>query len=160
MSAQPKCPECNRRAQHALTCSKRGFAALSVSGYKINSTADANAEPRVARACKLSRAEQWTLTAALDKRIEFCRDAVKRHMAGESVAVLAKYYKISKPGFYLWVAKYKQALLESADRKALTPADAALTDKRVLIAEIQALKLENAKLRNKVVSLMVKHGEL
>jgi transposase len=87
-------------------------------------------------------------------------EAVKRYMAGESVAVLAKRYKISKPGFYLWVQKYKQALLEQAERKDLKPKDAALVDKRVLIAEIQALKLENQKLRNKVVSLMVKHGEL
>jgi hypothetical protein len=87
-------------------------------------------------------------------------EAVKRYMAGESVTVLAKLYKISKPGFYLWVRKCKQALLEQAARKDLKSEDAALVDKRVLIAEIQVLRLENAKLRNKVVSLMIKTGEI
>lgn len=87
-------------------------------------------------------------------------EAVRRHMAGESAAVLAKFYKISKPGFYLWVKKYKEQLLAQNAREGLTPKEAELTDKRVLIAENQALKLEVRKLRDKVVSMMIKAGEL
>jgi hypothetical protein len=42
--------------------------------------------------------------------------AVKRHLDGESAAILAKYYGMSRPGFYLWVKKYKTARLEEAAR--------------------------------------------
>jgi hypothetical protein len=87
-------------------------------------------------------------------------EAVKRFMNGEQAVVLAKHYKISKPGFYLWVKKYKEDLLKSSRTGDMTPADAATADKRTLIAEVQALKLENQKLRNKVVSLMIKSGDL
>jgi len=87
-------------------------------------------------------------------------EAVKRHMAGESVRVLAKFYKISVPQFYNWIAAYKQTLLEQSAKRDMTPKDAELVDKRVLIAEVQALKLENRKLRDKVVSLMMKAGDL
>ena len=87
-------------------------------------------------------------------------EAVKRHMAGESAAVLAKLYKISKPGFYLWVKKYKEAMLDRAKRGDMTPQDAETADKRTLIAEIQELKIENRKLRDKLVTLMLKSGEI
>jgi hypothetical protein len=87
-------------------------------------------------------------------------EAVKRRMAGESVAVLAKYYKISRPGFYLWVKKYKEQLLEKSKHNGMSTHDAEVSDKRTLIAEVQALRLENQKLRNKVVSLMIKSGEM
>ncbi len=87
-------------------------------------------------------------------------EAVKRYLAGESAAVLAKYYKISKPGFYLWVAKYKQELLKNADRAHMSPKDADLVDKRVLLTELEAMRVENRKLRDKVVTLMMKAGEM
>ena len=87
-------------------------------------------------------------------------EAVKRHLAGESAAVLAKYYKVSKPGFYLWVQKYKADLLERSKHAGMDPHDAEMSDKRTLIAEIQALKQEVQKLRNRLVDNLVKHGEL
>lgn len=87
-------------------------------------------------------------------------EAVRRHMNGESAVVLAKLNKISKAGFYLWVKKYKQNLLEQSKRAGMTPADAEHSDKRTLIVELQALKEENQKLRNKVVSLMIKSGDM
>jgi transposase len=87
-------------------------------------------------------------------------EAVKRFMNGEQAVVLAKHYKISKPGFYLWVKKYKEELLRTSKTGDMTPHQAELSDKRTLIAEVQALKLENQKLRNKVVSLMIKSGEM
>jgi hypothetical protein len=83
-------------------------------------------------------------------------EAVKRHMAGESAAVLAKFYKISKPGFYLWVSKYKAAMLEKSKTQGMTPHDAEVSDKRTLIVEIQALKQENRKLREIVLDSMLK----
>lgn len=87
-------------------------------------------------------------------------EAVRRFMAGEQAVTLAKYYKISKPGFYLWVKKYKEQLLEKSKRQGMTPHDAEVSDKRTLIAEVQSLKLENHKLRDKVVALMIKAGEI
>jgi hypothetical protein len=88
-------------------------------------------------------------------------EAVKRYMDGrESVRVLAKFYKISKAGFYLWVAKYKKQLVETSKRSGMSPADADRADKRTLATEIEQLRLENRKLRDRVVSLMIKSGEL
>lgn len=87
-------------------------------------------------------------------------EAVKRYMAGEQVAVLSKFYKISKPGFYLWVAKYKQAQLERARTQGMTPIAVELTDKRAMMAEIDALRQENRKLRDKLLTNMIKHNEL
>lgn len=86
--------------------------------------------------------------------------AVKRFMAGEQAVALAKEYKISKPGFYLWVSKYKRELLEKSKTVNMTPKDAATADKRTLLIEIDSLKLENRKLRDKVLDMMVKAGEL
>lgn len=84
-------------------------------------------------------------------------EAVKRYMAGEQASTLAKYYKVSKPGLYLWIQKYKRELLEKSGKRDISPEDAELTEKRVLIAELQALKLENKKLRDRVVDMMVKY---
>lgn len=87
-------------------------------------------------------------------------EAVKRYMGGEQVSTLAKYYKVSRAGFYLWVRKYKEETLERSKKSGMTPHDAELSDKRTLVSEIQALKLENHKLRDKVVALMIKAGEI
>jgi transposase len=87
-------------------------------------------------------------------------EAVKRHVDnGEQAAVLAKLYKVSKAGFYLWVKKYKQDLLDKSKRSGMSQADAKTADKQALIIEVQALKLENRKLRDKVLDYMMKVGE-
>lgn len=85
-------------------------------------------------------------------------EAVKRHLAGEPVSTLAKHYKISRAGFYLWVAKAKQAMLAKASTVDMTPKEKELSDKRVLIAEIQALRLENRRLRELVLDGMIRKG--
>lgn len=86
--------------------------------------------------------------------------AVKRFLNREASAVsLAKQYKISKAGFYLWVKKYKQGLLEASKRSGMTPASVEKSDKQTLIAEVQQLKLENRKLRDKVLDYMIRVGE-
>lgn len=86
--------------------------------------------------------------------------AVKRFLdGGEQAVVLAKLYKISKAGFYLWVKKYKQDLLDKSRRAGLSPDQVQSSDKRTLVTEVEQLRLENRKLRDKVVSLMIKAGE-
>lgn len=87
-------------------------------------------------------------------------EAVKRYMAGEQVSVLSKYYKVSKPGFYLWVAKHKQAMLDKASTQAMTPKDAAIADKRTLLIEVEQLRQENRKLRDKLLTEMMKAGTI
>ena len=86
--------------------------------------------------------------------------AVKRHMAGESAVDLATEYKVARATLYNWLASYKRELLEQASLKGAARHDPELASKQALIAEIQALKLENAKLRNKMVSLMLAAGQL
>lgn len=83
--------------------------------------------------------------------------AVARYLGGESVIALAKEYKISRAMFYLWAKKYKRNVLEQAARKDIVSPPA---DKRALSTQIQLLRLENARLGNKVVALMLKLGEI
>lgn len=87
-------------------------------------------------------------------------EAVKRFMAGESAGVLAKFYRVSKPALYNWVSKYKRESLATAERKEMTPEQLKHVDRQQLVIENLALKEENAKLRNKVVSLMIRAGDL
>lgn len=86
--------------------------------------------------------------------------AVKRFMAGESARVLAKFYKVSRPALYNWVSKYKRQTLADADRKEKTPDQLKQVDRQQLVTENMALKEENAKLRHKVVALMIKAGDI
>jgi transposase len=87
-------------------------------------------------------------------------EAVKRFMAGESAHVLAKYYKVSRPGLYNWVHKYKLESLANAERKDMSPDQLKQIDRQQLVAENMALKEENSKLRHKVVALMIKAGDI
>jgi transposase-like protein len=86
---------------------------------------------------------------------------IKRHLeGGESVEALAKEYKISRASGYAWLKKHRDALLSQTMREGMSPTAIEKSDKATLVAQVQALKLENAKLRNKVVSLMIKAGDL
>jgi transposase len=87
-------------------------------------------------------------------------EAVRKYFNGESAGVLAKLYKVSKPAMYNWIAKAKQAKLEAAARMDMSPKQLSERDREALLTENKALKDENAKLRNKVVSLMIKAGEM
>jgi transposase len=86
--------------------------------------------------------------------------AVKRHLDGESVAVLAKYYKISRAAFYNWITKVKKDMLLVSDRKGMSPKEVELMDSRARMVELEHLRLENRKLKDKVFEMMVRHGEL
>ncbi len=85
---------------------------------------------------------------------------VKRYMTGEQATALAKEAGVSKPGFYLWVKKHKEQILENSKKVNMTPADAAIADKRTILVELEQLRLENRKLREKVVAMMIKSGEI
>ena len=91
-------------------------------------------------------------------------EAVKRYLAGEQVAVLAKYYKISKPGFYLWVAKYKKEHASTPSTKTIGFDGykdlSKVTDKATLLAEINMLRDENRKLRDRLLTSMIRSGEI
>jgi|SRR5579859_2384285 len=82
---------------------------------------------------------------------------VKRFLAGEQAVALAKEARVSKPGFYLWVAKYKRDLLEKSKRSGMNQHDAETADKRTLIIELEQLRAENRKLRDRVLDMMVKY---
>ena len=86
--------------------------------------------------------------------------AVKRRLAGESADTLAKEYKVSRATLYNWTAAYKRQLLEQSTIADMSPREAETADKRVLMAENEALKLEVRKLRDKVVAMMIKAGEI
>ena|SRR5579859_824660 len=85
---------------------------------------------------------------------------VKRHLAGEGADELAKECKVIRATIYNWVTAYKKALVERSKREGMTPRDAEIADKQTLIAELEQLRLENAKLRDKVVAMMIKAGEI
>lgn len=88
--------------------------------------------------------------------LHIIEEACRRHINGESAEALATEYGISKAGFYLWVRQFKQRVLE-------TPATLAATKEaklEQLVVEVAALKEENRQLRNKVISLMIKAGEM
>jgi transposase len=85
---------------------------------------------------------------------------IQRHYDGEPVDALAKEYKISRATGYFWLMKHRTELLAANKDKDASPETLAKESKAVLVAEIQALKLENQKLRNRLVSLMVETGKL
>lgn len=83
--------------------------------------------------------------------------AVRRHLEGrESVVALCREYKISRAGFYLWVKKYKEEIMRRSMRAGMKPQDVERSDKAELIAEIESLRQENRKLRDRLVAEMMK----
>jgi transposase len=86
--------------------------------------------------------------------------AVKRHMAGERADTLATELKVSRATIFNWTAKYRADTLEQARRGEMTPKELERQDKSALVAQLEALKLENRRLREKVVALMLKSGEI
>lgn len=91
---------------------------------------------------------------------EKIEEAVKRYLAGESAAVLAKYYKISRPGFYLWIKKVQAEMLDKAKHANMTPASLEKSDRVTMRVEIGALKAENERLKRKLFEMMIETGKL
>jgi transposase-like protein len=78
---------------------------------------------------------------------------VQRASRGESVQALAKEFKISRAGAYLWIRKVREAAMHAATK---SPAPRA---KEQLIT-VKALLEENARLKRRLFELLLKHGEL
>lgn len=94
-------------------------------------------------------------------------EAVRRYLeAGESAAKIARDFKVSKPGFYIWLRAAKQEAIRQAAnappqaRGSGMMANAELRERQVLIDQNKELQREVHKLRDKLVALMVKHGEI
>lgn len=88
------------------------------------------------------------------------KSAVKRYLAGEQVQALAKEYKVSRPGFYLWINKYKEDLVAQAKRAGMSAESIEKSDKVNLAIENQAMKAEIARLKQKLFELMDAAGKL
>jgi transposase-like protein len=87
--------------------------------------------------------------------------AVKRHLEGnELVADLAKELKISRQTFYSWIEAYKRKAMASIDRVGKSKSELEKIDKATLVAQNEMLQTENRKLRDRLVGLMIKYGEL
>ena len=85
--------------------------------------------------------------------------AVKRHLNGESVAVLAKYYGMSRPGFYLWVKKFKDQVITNSMRADMSLQGQELADVGDLKLQVQAERAENLRLKRLCCELMLKTGD-
>lgn len=88
------------------------------------------------------------------------KQAVKRYLAGEPAAELAKEYKVSRPGFYLWIKKHKEELVELAKRSNMSAESIDKSDKINTAIENQALKAEVVRLKQKLFELMDAAGKL
>jgi transposase len=86
--------------------------------------------------------------------------AAKRHLAGEQAEGLAKEHKVSRATIFNWTARYKEQALEQSRREGINPKELEKQDKATLIARLQAVELENRRLKDKVVALMLKAGEI
>jgi transposase-like protein len=87
--------------------------------------------------------------------------AVRRRLEGnESVVTLAKEYKVSVPTVYNWITAAKKHMVEQARTADLSPRELERTDKLTLIAQVEALKLENKQLRERLVALMLRTDPL
>jgi transposase len=86
---------------------------------------------------------------------------VKRHVeGGENAEALAKEFKVSRASVYGWVTKYKNEILAKSRRAGMAPVDADRADKTELIVAFEALKLENKRLRDRVIEMMLKADPL
>ena len=82
---------------------------------------------------------------------------VKRFLAGEQAVTVAKEARISKAGFYLWVKKYKDAMLDRSKRVGMSSQS---MDTANLRFENERLNKEVKRLKELLFNQMIKHGEL
>jgi len=87
--------------------------------------------------------------------------AIKRHLEENTpVAQLAKELKVTRQTIYSWVENYKRKVMERMERAGQSPAELEKIAKSELVAQIKALQSENRKLREKVLAMMMKYGEI
>ena len=86
---------------------------------------------------------------------------VKRHLeGGESAVSLAKEYGVSRATVYNWIDLVQTKWLHEAEKSGASPQAIETADKRALLAKIRQLENENARLRSKVIALLIKTGEI
>ncbi len=78
----------------------------------------------------------------------------------ESVQAISKRLRVCRATVYTWIKKVKKAKLEIIKKSGMTPAAVEKADKRDLALENESLKAEVKKLRDKVLDLMLKCGEI
>ena len=86
--------------------------------------------------------------------------AVQRYVQGDQVTVLAKEYKVSVPGMYLWIAKARDEAAEQVRRQAMSPGTVEIDKKVNVELQLKAVMVDNDRLRRKLLDLMIKSGEL
>jgi hypothetical protein len=82
------------------------------------------------------------------------------YMSGEQAEGLAKELKVSRATIFNWTSRYKEQALEQSRREGINPKELEKQDKASLIVKLRALELENRRLRDKVVALLLKTGEI
>lgn len=86
--------------------------------------------------------------------------AVRRYMAGEAVETLAKEYRVSTAGVYLWLKKAKEEAARNKRLAEIGPKGVAKEDSISKELRLRQLEQENDKLKKALFDLMVKHGEI
>lgn len=86
--------------------------------------------------------------------------AVRLYLQGEPVRSLAKQFKISVPGMYLWIKNAREDAAEEARRSALSPTAQKKEDEVNLKLRVQHLENENALLKKRLFDLMIETGKI
>jgi transposase len=85
--------------------------------------------------------------------------AVKRYLDGENATKVAKTYKVSRAGLYLWIKKRQEAAVEAAHEKDLGPRGVEQETRINKDLRLKQLEEENRKLKARLFQLMNKYGE-
>ena len=84
---------------------------------------------------------------------------VRRHLEhDESADALAKEAGISRAMFYNWIKAYKEAVMKRSMRADMSPDQLEKAAKADLIAEIEMLRTENRKLKDRLVAELMKNS--
>lgn len=86
--------------------------------------------------------------------------AVKRYMGGEQARSLAKEFKVSVPGLYLWIKNAKEDAARKVRAADLGPEGMKREADTTVRLKMRHLEQENDTLKKKLFELMLKHGEL
>lgn len=87
--------------------------------------------------------------------------ALTRHLEGSAAVVdITRDLGVSRATFYNWQKAYKADLIEQSKEGRIAPSSIVKSSQLALIAELQSLRLENRRLRDKLITYMVKAGEI
>jgi transposase-like protein len=83
--------------------------------------------------------------------------AVRRYMQGESAASLARQYKISRAGMYLWIKKAREGAAQQARMREIGAEGISRETRINKDLRIRQLENENRELKQRLFDLMLKH---